>query len=94
MSVFFMGQKQENFQKAWVLSADDQTDWKHTDWAETFASLSPAWMAEHFRNCADTIESRRAIICCGWSLSVLASVRNHTFGGCGTSHVSGSRSRN
>lgn len=42
---------------AWVLSVDDKTDWKQTDWADTFASLSPAWMAEHFRKYADTIES-------------------------------------
>jgi len=41
---------------AWVLSANDKTDWKNTDWAETFASLSPSWLAEHFRHCAETIE--------------------------------------
>ncbi|MEG5034407.1 FAD-dependent monooxygenase [Microcoleus sp. AT3-D2] len=53
----FHGAELGKLHLAWVLSADDKTDRKHTDWAETFASLSPAWMAEHFRNCADTIES-------------------------------------
>ena len=53
----FHGAESGKLHLAWVLSADDKTDRKHTDWAETFASRSPAWMAEHFRNCADTIES-------------------------------------
>ncbi|MEG4988627.1 FAD-dependent monooxygenase [Microcoleus sp. BR0-C5] len=53
----FHGAESGKLHLAWVLSADDKTDRKHTDWAETFASLSPGWMAEHFRNCADTIES-------------------------------------
>ena len=53
----FHGAESGKLHLGWVLSAGDKTDWKHTDWAETFASLSPAWMAEHFRNCADTIES-------------------------------------
>jgi 2-polyprenyl-6-methoxyphenol hydroxylase-like FAD-dependent oxidoreductase len=53
----FHGAESGKLHLAWVLSVDDKTDRKHTDWAETFASLSPAWMAEHFRNCADTIES-------------------------------------
>ena len=53
----FHGAESGKLHLAWVLSADDKTDRKHTGWAETFASRSPAWMAEHFRNCADTIES-------------------------------------
>lgn len=53
----FHGAESGKLHLGWVLPAGDKTDWKHTDWAETFASLSPAWMAEHFRNCADTIES-------------------------------------
>jgi len=53
----FHGAESGKLHLAWVLSADDKTAWKHTDWAETFASRSPAWMAEHFRSCADTIES-------------------------------------
>lgn len=53
----FHGAESGKLHLAWVLSADDKTDRKHTDWAETLASRSPAWMAEHFRNCADTIES-------------------------------------
>ena len=53
----FHGAEDGKLHLAWVLSADDKVDRKHADWAEIFASLSPAWMAEHFRNCADTIES-------------------------------------
>ncbi|MFN6501898.1 MAG: FAD-dependent oxidoreductase [Nostoc sp. DedQUE01] len=41
---------------AWVMSANENTDSKQTNWAEIFASLSPSWLAEHFRNRADTIE--------------------------------------
>lgn len=53
----FHGAEDGKLHLAWVLSADDQTDRKHADWAEIFASRSPLWMAEHFRNCADSIES-------------------------------------
>ena len=53
----FHGAEDGKLHLAWVLAADDKTDWKQTDWAETFASLSPGWMAEHFRNSKDTIES-------------------------------------
>lgn len=53
----FHGAEAGKLHLAWVLSPDDKTDWKNTNWAETFASLSPSWMAEHFRNYADTIES-------------------------------------
>ncbi|NJK68138.1 MAG: NAD(P)-binding protein [Microcoleus sp. CSU_2_2] len=53
----FHGAEAGKLHLAWVLSADDKTDRKQTDWAETFASLSPAWMAEHFRNSKDAIES-------------------------------------
>ncbi|MEZ2249872.1 MAG: FAD-dependent monooxygenase [Microcoleus sp.] len=53
----FHGAEDGKLHLAWVLSAEDKTDRKHTDWAETFASRSPLWMAEHFRNCKDTIES-------------------------------------
>ncbi|MEH2072368.1 MAG: FAD-dependent oxidoreductase [Nostoc sp.] len=41
----------------WVMSANEKTDSKQANWAEIFASLSPSWLAEHFRNHADTIES-------------------------------------
>jgi 2-polyprenyl-6-methoxyphenol hydroxylase-like FAD-dependent oxidoreductase len=53
----FHGAEEGKLHLAWVLAADDKTDWKNTDWAETFASLSPDWMAEHFRNSKDSIES-------------------------------------
>ncbi len=54
----FHGAEAGKLHLAWVLFSDDMaTDWKQTDWAETFASLSPDWLAEHFRSCADTIES-------------------------------------
>lgn len=53
----FHGAEAGKLHLAWVLKADDKTDRKQTDWAETFASRSPAWMAEHFRNCKDSIES-------------------------------------
>ncbi|PSB57184.1 monooxygenase, partial [filamentous cyanobacterium CCP1] len=53
----FHGAEAGKLHLAWVLSADDKTDWKHRDWAETFASLSPAWLADHFRSCANQIES-------------------------------------
>lgn len=53
----FHGAEDGKLHLAWVLAADDKTDWKQTDWAETFASLSPGWMAQHFRNSQETIES-------------------------------------
>lgn len=58
-SVFsiFHGAEAGKLHLAWVLSANDKMDGHHQDWAETFASLSPAWLAAHFRSCADQIES-------------------------------------
>jgi len=53
----FHGAEEGKLHLAWVLSADDKFDRKHADWAEIFALRSPAWMAEHFRNCKDSIES-------------------------------------
>ena len=53
----FHGAEDGKLHLAWVLEAEDKTDRKYADWAETFASLSPGWMAEHFRNSQDTIES-------------------------------------
>ncbi|AFZ31188.1 FAD dependent oxidoreductase [Gloeocapsa sp. PCC 7428] len=41
----------------WTLPKDFPRDWKLVDnWAEIFASASPAWLAEHFRESAATIE--------------------------------------
>lgn len=42
---------------SWVLSPNDKTDVANQDWAEIFASLSSDWLADHFRRCADAIES-------------------------------------
>ena len=36
---------------------DRQPDQKSTHWAETFAALSPDWLATHFRDCAEAIAS-------------------------------------
>jgi len=41
----------------WTLPKDFPQDWKLVDnWAEIFACASPAWLAEHFRESAATIE--------------------------------------
>ena len=52
----FHGAESGKLHLAWILSAEDKADWKETAWAETFATLSPPWLAEHFRECAETIE--------------------------------------
>ncbi len=53
----FHGAELGKLHLAWVMSATENTDSKQANWAEIFASLSPSWLAEHFRNHADTIES-------------------------------------
>lgn len=53
----FHGAESGKLHLAWVMSANENTDSKQANWAEIFASLSPSWLAEHFRNYADTIES-------------------------------------
>ncbi|WP_445632053.1 FAD-dependent monooxygenase [Nostoc sp. DSM 114167] len=53
----FHGAESGKLHLAWVMSATENTDSKQANWAEIFASLSPSWLAEHFRNYADTIES-------------------------------------
>ncbi|MEH2419507.1 MAG: FAD-dependent monooxygenase [Nostoc sp.] len=53
----FHGAESGKLHLAWVMSATENTDSKQANWAEIFASLSPSWLAEHFRNHADTIES-------------------------------------
>jgi 2-polyprenyl-6-methoxyphenol hydroxylase-like FAD-dependent oxidoreductase/DNA-binding transcriptional regulator YdaS (Cro superfamily) len=65
----FHGAEAGKLHLAWVLSAHEQKQnpdrnpdrnpdqhWKQQNWAETFASLSPEWLAAHFRSCADAIE--------------------------------------
>jgi 2-polyprenyl-6-methoxyphenol hydroxylase-like FAD-dependent oxidoreductase len=53
----FHGAESGKLHLAWVVSATEKVDWKQADWGEIFASLSPSWLAAHFRNYADTIES-------------------------------------
>ena len=53
----FHGAESDKLHLAYVISANEKTDYKQANWAEIFASLSPAWLAEHFRHHADTIES-------------------------------------
>lgn len=45
-----------NLQVAWTLHERDSRDWKQVNWPEMLASVSPSWLAEHFRTHADTIE--------------------------------------
>lgn len=57
----FHGAEAGKLHLAWVLSAHGQEQnlnqqWKQQNWAETFASLSPEWLAAHFRSCAGAIE--------------------------------------
>ncbi|MFN6567706.1 FAD-dependent oxidoreductase [Dendronalium sp. ChiSLP03b] len=64
----FHGVEEGKLHLAWVMSANEKTDSKQADWGEILASHSPSWLAEHFRNYADTIESpiRLSVIvgCC------------------------------
>lgn len=53
----FHGAESGKLHLAYVISANEKTDYKQANWAEIFASLSPSWLAEHFRNHADSIES-------------------------------------
>ncbi len=45
-----------NLQVGWSLHEDFPMDWKQVDWSKMFASVSPPWLAEHFRTHAETIE--------------------------------------
>ncbi|MGB7416833.1 MAG: FAD-dependent monooxygenase [Thermosynechococcaceae cyanobacterium] len=53
----FHGAEAGKLHLAWILSAHDAAERGNQDWAEIFASLSPSWLAAHFRQHADTIES-------------------------------------
>lgn len=44
-----------HLQVGWLLH-DTASDWKQINWSETLASASPAWLADHFRAAAATIE--------------------------------------
>ncbi|OUL36017.1 monooxygenase [Nostoc sp. T09] len=45
-----------NLQLGWSLPEASALDWKQVDWPEMLASVSPPWLAEHFRQNAETIE--------------------------------------
>lgn len=45
-----------NLQVGWALHEGDHMDWKQIDWSVQLASVSPPWLAEHFRENAQTIE--------------------------------------
>ncbi|MBW4564685.1 MAG: FAD-dependent monooxygenase [Mojavia pulchra JT2-VF2] len=45
-----------NLQLGWSLHEGSSTDWKQVDWPKMLASVSPPWLAEHFRQNAQTIE--------------------------------------
>jgi 2-polyprenyl-6-methoxyphenol hydroxylase-like FAD-dependent oxidoreductase len=53
----FHGAEAGKLHLAWILSAHQATEHDHQDWAITFASLSPPWLAQHFREHADTLEA-------------------------------------
>lgn len=43
-------------QVGWALRQAEQVDWKQINWPEQLAATSPDWLAEHFRQNADTLE--------------------------------------
>ncbi|MFQ4147037.1 FAD-dependent monooxygenase [Chlorogloeopsis sp. ULAP02] len=45
-----------NLQLGWALHEDDSINWKQVDWSKMLAEASPSWLAEHFRQHAQTIE--------------------------------------
>jgi 2-polyprenyl-6-methoxyphenol hydroxylase-like FAD-dependent oxidoreductase len=45
-----------HLQVGWALHPDDAIDWKQVDWPEMLATASPDWLAQHFRQQADTLE--------------------------------------
>ncbi len=45
-----------NLQIGWALHPERDSDWKQTHWADRLASASPPWLAQYFRNHADTLE--------------------------------------
>jgi 2-polyprenyl-6-methoxyphenol hydroxylase-like FAD-dependent oxidoreductase len=53
----FHGAESGKLHLGYVISSKEKTDYKQANWAEIFASLSPSWLAAHFRHHADTIES-------------------------------------
>jgi 2-polyprenyl-6-methoxyphenol hydroxylase-like FAD-dependent oxidoreductase len=45
-----------NLQVGWALHENVSMDWKEVDWPIMLASVSPPWLALHFRENAETIE--------------------------------------
>jgi 2-polyprenyl-6-methoxyphenol hydroxylase-like FAD-dependent oxidoreductase len=45
-----------NLQLGWSLPEASSMGWKQVDWPEMLVSVSPPWLAEHFRQNAQTIE--------------------------------------
>jgi 2-polyprenyl-6-methoxyphenol hydroxylase-like FAD-dependent oxidoreductase len=60
----FHGAEEGKLHLSWILfpenkpenKPEDEIDQKPAQWAPIFASVAPSWMAEHFRDVADTIE--------------------------------------
>ncbi|QOV22658.1 FAD-dependent oxidoreductase [Anabaenopsis elenkinii] len=52
----FHGAESDKLHLGWVISPNEPTDYKQP-WAEVFASLSPPWLAEHFRHHSASITS-------------------------------------
>ncbi|NJK40111.1 MAG: monooxygenase [Oscillatoriales cyanobacterium RM2_1_1] len=53
----FHGAEPGKLHLAWVLSPEETANWQQVNWSEVFASLAPAWLAEHFHRVAETIEA-------------------------------------
>ncbi|HEY9750075.1 MAG TPA: FAD-dependent oxidoreductase [Allocoleopsis sp.] len=43
-------------QVGWALRQSEQADWRQINWPEQLAATSPDWLAEHFRQNANTLE--------------------------------------
>jgi len=73
----FHGAESGKLHLAWVLSADDKTDWKHTDWAETFASLS----LRGWQNISATVPIRSNLRCdyLLWLVAVRAGIDQESY---------------
>jgi len=52
----FHGACEHQLHLGWVLTEEQEEDWKHQNWGEIFAKASPAWLARHFREVATEIE--------------------------------------
>jgi 2-polyprenyl-6-methoxyphenol hydroxylase-like FAD-dependent oxidoreductase len=62
-----------DLQVGWSLYKHSSLDWKQANWPELFAAASPPWLAEHFRQKAETIERPVLLpvvvgLCPNWSV--------------------------